>query len=1110
MRNFDYIKNVGLNDLHRYCEAAEQALEISPEMSAVYSRKALEYIVKAFYYLKDLEVPEQASLFALVDNEVFKSFINDYKVMMAVHHVRKVGNNAAHTGAVSKKDAFFALLNVYNVIGSILLKLKAVESVQPFNKDLIPKSSDTPVLISNQDVVTINEENPIVHVADKTALSSEEPVQEVPSNFSEAETRSCFIDLMLKDAGWDVVETKGSIVPRKACVEVEVTGMPNDKGVGYVDYVLFGADSKPLAVVEAKRTSVDKEKGKHQAELYADCLEKKYGVRPVIYYTNGFQISIIDGLGYPPREVLGYHTAEDLRLLIQKRGRSNISDFSVKDSITDREYQKRAIKAVCEHYNGKHRKALLVMATGTGKTRVAISLVDVLMRNKWVKNVLFLADRITLVTQAHKNFVKLLPNATTCVLSDNGNSDKDLNARVIFSTYQTMINYIDTDEKDFSVGRFDLVIIDEAHRSVFGKFGAIFRYFDSLLVGLTATPRDEIDRSTYDLFEMEQGEPNFAYELDEAVADGFWVNYKGVNHHSKIIQEGIKYDELSPEEQKELEQIFEYEKARKNLDIDEPYNRDISSREMFKYIFNTDTIDKVIQDLMTNGLKVNSGDKIGKSIIFAYNHRHAEKIVQRFSVLYPEYGSDFCVLIDNYVTYAHDLIDKFEIRDSNPQIAVSVDMLDTGVDVPDILNLVFFKPIKSKIKFMQMIGRGTRLSENIFGLGKDKECFYIFDWCGNFDFFKVNVNGAESKPVLSLTERLFNVKLDIAFALQSQEYQTDDFARQLHDQLKDFLHQQVVGLNQLHISVRAELEYVVKFSNKANWTYISQVDVIDLKEHITKLLIKNTTNESASKFDLLALTIELSMIDELVKGEKCINKVVHISESLQEKASIPQIRSKLPLLQDVSSPAFWENVTLDKMEKVRVEIRELVQYLEGNGGKTFDVNIEDIIDTDDEVESISFQVSYKQKVIDFLTHNRDLPVLRKIQDVEQLTPDDIKQLEEILWKELGTKKDYEDYLSKQNLSIGDKVAVFIRSVLGVDRQKAIQLFTNFISNEHLNSTQEEYLKTIIDYVCKTGDITTNTIVNESPFDEFNWQDVFGNNLSFIRKYVDKLHEVVVA
>ena len=447
MRNFDYIKDLGIDVLHKFCAAAEENQVGNPDFSAINARRALEYIVRALYEMKGIEVGERTSLLELVSGEPFVTFVANDRLMMAAHYVRKVGNNAAHIAEVSRKEAFYALLNIYNVVGAVLLKLRVVEEVKPFDKTLVPNYVERPVMVPNK--VDALPTDKALQEVDKAAVLSAESVADIECDISEAETRAMYIDLMLKEAGWDVHPIAGAVQPLKACIEVEVKGMPNTQEVGYVDYVLFGGNGRPLAVVEAKRTSVSPIKGKHQAELYADCLEAQYGVRPVIYYTNGFETYIIDGLGYPPRRLFGFHAANDLELMIQQRGRKDISDFSVKENITDRAYQKMAIKAVCEHLNKRHRKALLVMATGTGKTRVSISLVDVLMRNGWVKNVLFLADRISLVSQAHKNFVKLLPSTTTSVLSDSG--EKDLNARITFSTYQTMINYIDTEDKPFSV-----------------------------------------------------------------------------------------------------------------------------------------------------------------------------------------------------------------------------------------------------------------------------------------------------------------------------------------------------------------------------------------------------------------------------------------------------------------------------------------------------------------------------------------------------------------------------------------------------------------------------------------------------------------------------------
>ena len=1114
MRNFDYLKELELNDLHRFCSSAEELQVSMPDLSAISARRALEYIVHSLYQMKNLNVSERTSLYELVEGEPFKEFISDERVMMAVHYVRKVGNCGAHASKVSKKESFFCLLNIYNVVGAILLKLKVVESVKPFDRNLISEALHGPVMTPPK-VVNITPSDKLVEAVDKVDVASTTPVKELPTDLSEAETRRMYIDLMLREAGWEILDTDGWVQPSKACVEVELQGMPNTHEVGYADYVLFGSNGKPLAVIEAKRTSVSPTKGKHQAELYADCLEKQYGVRPVIYYTNGFQTFVIDGLGYPPRRLYSFHTEDDLERMIQKRGRKDISDFSIKDHITDRYYQKMAIKAVCEHYNTKRRKALLVMATGTGKTRVAISLVDVLKRNDWVKNVLFLADRTSLVKQAHKNFVKLLPNETTCVLNEGG--ERDMNARITFSTYQTMINFIDTDEKPFSVGRFDLIVIDEAHRSIFGKYGAIFNYFDAMMIGLTATPRDQVDKSTYDIFEMEQGTPNYAYEHEDAVNDGYLVDCVGYKRGSVILKEGIKYSNLSDEEKEQMEQIWEYEQTMQAL---EPipmmaaegevmyqkakYVRDINNNELFTYIHNIDTIDKVLQDLMENGLKVQSGERIGKTIIFAYRHAHAELIVERFNALYPEYGPDFCVLIDNQVTYAQDLIDKFEKRDAEPQIAVSVDMLDTGIDVPDVLNLVFFKPVKSKIKFMQMVGRGTRLSQGVFG-DEDKKVFYIFDWCCNFDYFEKNPQGKESVGnVRSLTERLFGFRTDIAFHLQHQKYQEDAFAKNLHDELKDMLKGQVDLLSDSHISVRAKWEQVSHFKEEGAWVYISELDTLALKNDIAPLLTKNTQDENAKKFDVLVLAIQLSVLDEEAGANKAIQNVQLVAEKLQAKATIPQIQAKMATIQEVLTPVYWENLSLSWLEKVRNDLRDLTKFLVGEKKQWFVIDIEDVVSYDGESTGIATRVSYKQRILDFLAENRNLPVLDKIYSMEQLTQADVCELERILWKELGDKEDYDRYT--QGMPCGANVAMFIRSIIGVNRKEAVERFSTFISGSELNAEQEEFLMTIISYVCENGDITKDIVVNEAPFDEK--LSVFSAYMLPLAKYIDNIHNVI--
>ena len=671
-----------------------------------------------------------------------------------------------------------------------------------------------------------------------------------------------------------------------------------------------------------------------------------------------------------------------------------------------------------------------------------------------------------------------------------------------------MINYVNTDSKPYSVGRFDLIIIDEAHRSVFGKYGDIFRYFDSRLVGLTATPRDQVDKSTYDLLHLEGGEPTDYYEYKTAVEDGYLVDDSGFIRGSKVVNEGIKYDDLTPEEREQLEAVWEYEQVNKAPDEEwEP--RNICEQEIFTYIYNTDTIDKMLQDLMENGLKVQSGEMIGKSIIFAMNSKTAKLIVERFNILYPQYGDKFCEQIDYSIKYSQDLIDKFSLRDSMPQIAVSVDMLDTGIDVPDVLNLVFFKRVRSRIKFMQMIGRGTRLSPDIFGAGQDKECFYIFDWGGNFKYFGENPKERKAIKSVSLTERLFGVRAAIACMLQASQYQADEFAKGFHDELKTMLHSDVAKLDDAHISVRNHWPAVSKYRDPEVWQYISEVDVLDLKNEIAPLLPKSMENELAKKFDLLSLYVQLGLVDETFESGAQEAQITKIVDALRKQASVPEIKAKMPLLDEVMTSDFWSNKTLFSIENMRKEIRDLLKYLVGDSGRTFTVTIEDEVTDGGEAGSIITTMTYKQKVLDFLAENRDLPVLRKIQNIEKLTSSDIDELEHILWQELGTKEDYERYLRREKMTADIPVAAFIRKVAGLDRQKAIKLFTEFISANTLTAEQEEFINNILNYVCQNGDMA-KTVFRENRIFRESLLKYFPNKAAQVAQFVAMLYDAITA
>lgn len=575
---------------------------------------------------------------------------------------------------------------------------------------------------------------------------------------------------------------------------------------------------------------------------------------------------------------------------------------------------------------------------------------------------------------------------------------------------------------------------------------------------------------------------------------------------SKVVNEGIKYDALSAADREQLEQVWEYEQLTKDPD-EEWQPRDINVGEIYKYIYNTDTIDKMLQDLMTNGIKVQSGEVIGKSIIFAMNSKTANLIVERFNRLYPQFGPEFCVQIDYSINYAQDLIDKFSLRDKMPQIAVSVDMLDTGIDVPDVLNLVFFKRVRSRIKFMQMIGRGTRLSPDIFGPGKDKEQFQIFDWGGNFKFFSQNSKEGKVITPPSLTERLFGIRADIACALQAAQYQADPFAKQMHDDLKAVLQTDIGKLDDNHISVRNHWDSVSKFRNPEAWLCLTAPDVLELKNKIAPIVPTTAGDELAKKFDLLVLLVQLGLVDTKYSTAPQEGQITRIGTALEKRASIPDVQRKLPTIRLMQSKNFWENKSLKSLEDMRLEIRDLLKYLEGSAGKTFVVSIGDHVTDEGEAPEIDTTVSYGDKVMDYINSHTDHPVLKKIKNLEQLTEADINQLELVMWQELGTKEDYCRYLRHGKMTDGIPVAAFIRTIVGLDRQKAIRMFSDYISANQLTAAQQEFINSILNYVCQNGDMAKSELVTNkslsAPLSKH-----FPDKTAQVGKFVAKLHDII--
>lgn len=805
---------------------------------------------------------------------------------------------------------------------------------------------------------------------------------------TEAQTRARYIDTMLLDAGW----VKGV----DWLEEVELAGMPNQAQVGFADYVLYGDDGKALAVVEAKRTSVDVAKGRQQAKLYADLLERQYGRRPVVFLSNGFETRMEDGQ-YPERKVAAIYSKRDLEKLFNlRRIRTSLANVSVREDIAGRYYQKGAVRAVCDSLDRKNRRrALLVMATGSGKTRTVIALVDILLRHNWVKNVLFLADRNSLVTQAKRSFVNLLENLSVTNLCE----EKDnFAARCVFSTYQTMMNCIDTvaDEtgkKLFTCGHFDLLICDEAHRSIYNKYQDIFTYFDAPLVGLTATPKDEIDKNTYEVFQLENGVPTYGYDLAQAVQDGYLVDYRVAETKLKFLEEGIAYDDLPPEEQAAYEETF--------LDENGDWPDRIGAGKLNEVVFNEDTIRLVLHVLMTEGLRVNYGETLGKTILFAKNHAHAEKILQIFGEEYPHLPG-YAKVIDNYMTYAQSAIDEFSEADKLPRIAISVDMLDTGIDVPEILNLVFFKPVMSKAKFWQMIGRGTRLCPGLLD-GEDKTGFNIFDFCGNFAFFRLS-KGKPTPNGLPLQGAIFGLKAQIAWKLQDLDYQTEElitFRRRLVEEMAA----KVRELNRDNFAVKQHLRFVEQYNDERTYDILTEEKLNQLRAELTPLILPDEDEASAVRFDALLYGIELAYLADktYTRAKKDLVKRV---AGIAGVANIPEIAAQSELIENILHGTYLERAGIHEFEYIRQNLRDLMKYIP-RGSAVYTTNFTDEILstewTEADLENDDLK-NYKAKAEFYIRKNQDVPAIAKLRGNLPLGEADVQELEQILWSEVGTKE----------------------------------------------------------------------------------------------------------
>ena len=562
------------------------------------------------------------------------------------------------------------------------------------------------------------------------------------------------------------------------------------------------------------------------------------------------------------------------------------------------------------------------------------------------------------------------------------------------------------------------------------------------------------------------------------------------------MDRGIKYNELSAEEKEEYENTF--------ADDEDNIPEEIDATAINSWLFNRDTIKKLLELLMEKGLKVEGGDKLGKTIIFARNHRHAERIVEIFNELYPEYKGEFAKLIDNQVKYNENLIEHFSIKDDFPQIAVSVDMLDTGVDVPEILNLVFFKPVKSKIKFWQMIGRGTRLCKDLFGVGQDKKEFYIFDYCKNFEFFSENPKGIEANTQISLTERIYGYKLDLIVELQNLKYQSDEAFKNYREELIQEFIEEINKLNKESFLVKAKVHYIEQFSKKDNWVYISTIDLADIKENLIQLFIVSDENESAKRFDNLLYQLQVKRI-RTEKTGRCENAIIDTVSELEKLGTVPQVKEKQELILKVAETDYLKEADFWKVEEIRKELRDLIQFIDPYNRPPVYIDIEDTLnDIDEEYVYVSTGnnfTNYRKKLEKFLTGNLENSIIWKIRHNIRLTELEKENLEKILFEELGSNREYAETFGDTN------VIKAVRNIVGLDKSVASDIFYKYINENRLNMKQIQFVKLLVDYVVKNGTIEMEKLT-EQPFNTVGQvYELFGNNVDLFKEIREDIEEI---
>ena len=1082
--NFDILKD-GWPELAALGGFAESYTHADPASALVKLRLFAENLTKDIYRDLRLPKPEQPTFVDLLKNDAFTA-ITPKVVLDKLHALRMHGNKAAHGEQVRTQHALWLLKEAHDLARWLCIQYGEAKAGQlsAFVQPSVPGQTEEKERRQILEKLAAQEAQMEALLAEledarSKASAAEKQAAEIKAiagsaqavadelNFSEAETRTRLIDSLLASAGWDVGEGLNNTV--QVGKEVELDGQPTATGTGYADYVLWDDNGNPLAVVEAKKAAVDAERGRHQAKLYADSLEKKYGHRPIIFYTNGFDIWIWDDAqDFPPRKLFGFYSKDSLQHLAnyQRLHKKPLDAIKINEQIVDRLYQLEAIKRVSERFTQKHRKVLIVQATGTGKTRVAIALTDLLIRAGWVKRVLFLCDRKELRKQAKNAFNDFLSEPTRIITS---RVKSNASERVFLATYPSMQKVF----QSFDPGFFDLIIADESHRSVYNVYGDIFHYFDCHQVGLTATPVDFVTRNTFRLFGCEGQLPTANYELEQGVEEGYLTPFEVFEHTTQFLRQGITLDGLSPEQIKELEEQGE-----------DPAQYDFASEQIDKIIYNKDTNRAILRNLMENGIKDATGQLLGKSILFARNHQHAMLMRQLFDEMYPQFAGKFCQVIDNYDPRAEQLIDDFKGEGTNDDlmIAISVDMLDTGIDIPEIVNLVFAKPVKSPVKFWQMIGRGTRLCADLFGPGQHKSVFRIFDHWANFARFEMGYRPAEPTQGKPLAQLVFEERLVLAeTALNKSEVSVFDL-------IVDLVAQDINALPEESISVREKWKEKRALSRPEVLKAFAPATVARLRQEIAPLMQWRNIRGlgDALALDLLVARMQFAVLRG--SGALADLKIELMDRIAALQMHLNPVREKAETIKRVKSDAFWTDVSVADLEYARINLREIMHHRVKGGSQSVPPKVVDITEDAGQVQFARRSATLKsvdmkayQQVIEaeLKKHFETNPVLKKIRSGEPVSDREIDVLVSLILTQNPDvrRENLEEFFSETAVPL----YLAIRTIIGMDPEAVRDKFASFVQKyPKLSAKQTRFLALLQNHIARYGTIEVERLY-DAPF-----------------------------